>query len=97
MENDIDLQETVLKPSQTMVFFFEDYMTEEDFKFRLTDLVVTPYEFDYIDSTELRFLTCAYMIRSGIGFMDNTSVQFQPLQHFGLQDPIFVRFSRGNS
>ena len=93
MENGNNLRDAVLQPTQDMVFFFEELLTEVDFKFRLTDLLVNPYE--YLDSTELRFLVSSAMIRSVEGFMDKKSYQFQAFEHFGLQDPIFVRFNRG--
>jgi hypothetical protein len=77
-----------------MVLFFEEFMTEEAFKFTLTDLLVSPYG-PNIDCGELRFMLSSALIRSNGSFMDDSSCHFQTLEHFGLQDPIFARFSRG--
>ena len=84
-----------------MVFFFEDVMTEEDFKFKLTDLLVSPFgPAGFIDSGNFRFMLSGALIRSNGSFIDGSRYrapryQFQALEHFGLQDPIFVRFNRG--
>ena len=97
MENGINLPDAVLQPTQNMVFFLEDVMTEENFKFKLTDLLVSPFgPAGFIDSGNFRFMLSGALIRSNGSFIDNSRYQFQSLEHFGLQDPIFVRFSRGN-
>ena len=97
MENEIDLQHGILDATQEMVFLFEDVMTEENFKFKLTDLLVSPFgPAGFIDSGNFRFMLSGALIRSNGSFIDNSRYQFQSLEHFGLQDPIFVKFSRGN-
>ena len=96
MENEIDLQHGILDATQEMVFFFEDVMTEENFKFKLTDLLVSPFgPAGFIDSGNFRFMLSGALIRSNGSFIDGSRYHFQSLEHFGLQDPIIARFSRG--
>ena len=96
----MDLQHGILDANQQMVFFFEDVMTEENFKFKLTDLLVSPFgPAGFIDSGNFRFMLSGALIRSNgsfiDGYQDGLRYQFQSLEQFGLQDPIFARFSRG--
>ena len=92
----MDLQHGILDANQQMVFFFEDVMTEENFKFKLTDLLVSPFEpAGFIDGGNFRFMLSGALIRSNGSFIDNSRYHFQSLEHFGLQDPIFVRFDQG--
>ena len=96
MENGINLPDAVLQPTQDMVFFLEDVMTEENFKFKLTDLLVSPFgPAGFIDSGNFRFMLSGALIRSNGSFIDGSRYHFQSLEHFGLQDPIIARFSRG--
>ena len=98
MENKLDLQHGILDANQQMVFYFEDDMTEENFKFKLTDLMVSPFgPAGFIDSGNFRFMLSGALIRSNGSFVDDSRYHFQSLEQFGLQDPIFARFSRGNS
>ena len=96
MENKLDLQHGILDANQQMVFYFEDDMTEENFKFKLTDLMVSPFgPAGFIDSGNFRFMLSGALIRSNGSFIDGSRYHFQPLEHFGLQDPVFARFSQG--
>ena len=91
----MDLQHGILDVNQQMVFYFEDVMTEENFKFQLTDLLVSPFEpTGFIDSGNFRFMLNGALIRSNGSFIDGSRYHFQSLEQFGLQDPIFARFSR---
>jgi hypothetical protein len=96
VENERDLQHGILDATQQMVFYFEDVMTEENFKFKLTDLLVSPFgPYGFIDSGNFRFMLSGALIRSNGSFIDCSRYHFQSLEQFGLQDPIFARFSRG--
>ena len=92
----MDLQHGILDANQQMVFYFEDVMTEENFKFRLSDLLVSPFgTTGFIDGGNFRFMLSGALIRSNGSFIDGSRYHFQSLEQFGLQDPIFARFSRG--